>query len=160
MSRTTVKKEPANFPEYAVRRETICGYFHPPLPRSTFHDLVNQGKITPFKHLRGFYKLNDSLRRLGLKEVAELPKEAPTRSTEDIIRFAFSVIDPEVFTDPSWLLDEEMIDERDADHAMHIIEKHRAEVEQIADYQLKLAYLQGVLDAAHMQNKDLRGELD
>ena len=53
----------------------------------------------------------------------------------------------------------EVIDERDADHAIHIIEKHRVEVEQIADFQLKHAYLQGVLDAAHMQNQDLHGEL-
>jgi hypothetical protein len=150
----------ANFPEYGVRREIICGYFHPPMPRSTFHDLVNQGKITPFKYRRGFYKLNDSLRRLGLKEVAELPKETPTRSTEGLIRFAFSVIDPEVFPDPSWLLDVEVIDERDADHAIHIIEKHRVDVEQIADFQLKHAYFKGVLDAAYMQNQDLQGELD
>ena len=40
------------------------------LPTSTFHDLVNKGKITPFKHIRGMYYLNASLRRLGLKEVA------------------------------------------------------------------------------------------
>ena len=149
MSRTISKNTPSDFPEYAVRRETISQYFSPPLPRSTFHDLVNKGKILPFKYLKGFYQLNGSLRRLGLREVAQLPKEPGFQSTKEIIRLAFSVMDPEVFPAPSWLLNAEAIDSRDADHAILLIDKHRAALAALENDRLKHAYLQGILDAHH-----------
>ena len=38
------------------------------MARSTFHDFVNKGKIIPMKGIRGFYLLNASLSRLGLRE--------------------------------------------------------------------------------------------
>jgi hypothetical protein len=55
MSPSQPKTPPPSYPEYAVRRETISRYFHPPLPRSTFHDFVSKGKILPVKgiHDRG-----------------------------------------------------------------------------------------------------------
>ena len=59
------------------------------MPRSTFHKRVEEGKIIPMKGMRGFYLLNESLRRLGLREVRELPKGGSTRSLEDIVRLAF-----------------------------------------------------------------------
>jgi len=82
MSRLPTRPQ-SDCPEFAVRYETISRYFDPPLARSTFHDLVNKGKILPMKHLHGFYLLNASLRRLGLREVASLPKDVPKRSTEE-----------------------------------------------------------------------------
>ena len=69
MSKASSKNEPSGYPEYAVRAEMIGSYFSPPLASSTFHDFVNKGKIVPMKGVRGFYLLNDSLRRLGLREV-------------------------------------------------------------------------------------------
>ena len=68
------------------------------------------------KGVRGVYKLNDSLRRLGLREVSELPQEIQLRTTEEITCLAFHIIDPSVFPSPSWLIDGEGIDWRDADH--------------------------------------------
>ena len=74
MSSSSRKGESTGYPEYAVRAEVIRRFFSPPLASSTFHDLVNKGMITPMKGIRGFYLLNDSLRRLGLREVPKLPE--------------------------------------------------------------------------------------
>jgi hypothetical protein len=63
----------------------ISRYFHPPPPRSTFHDFVNHGKILPIKGIRGFYRPSESLKRFGLREVPFLPFEAPKRSRENIL---------------------------------------------------------------------------
>lgn len=103
-----------------MRAETFNRYFDKPIPRSTFHDLVKKGKIVPLKGIRGFYKLNDSLRRLGLRDVAKLPAETPARTPEEIIHPAFLTIDPEVlevFEAPSWLLNVEAIDQVDLHNA-------------------------------------------
>lgn len=62
------KTPPTGYPEFGVRWETIGSFFSPPLASSTFYDLVNKGKIVPMKGLRGFYCLNDSLRRLRLPQ--------------------------------------------------------------------------------------------
>jgi hypothetical protein len=80
MAKTSSKAPPAGFPEFAVRREAISRFSDPPMPRSTFHDFVNKGRIVPLKDIRGFYLLNKSLSRLGLREVARLPEDAPARS--------------------------------------------------------------------------------
>jgi len=136
----------SNHPEFAVRREMISSFFSPPLPKSTFYDLVNKGKIIPMKALTGFYLLNDSLRRLGLREVAELPNAPASRSPEDITRMAFHAIDPELFPAPSWLLTVDSIDSVDVRHAELVFTGHVDQVEALANDRLKIAYLQGVLD--------------
>ena len=69
MSQSSSKSQPTGYPEFGVRRATISSFFSPQLASSTFHDLVKKGRIVPIKGLRGFYRLNDSLRRLGLREV-------------------------------------------------------------------------------------------
>ena len=115
---------------------------------STFYDLVSKGKITPFKHIRGMYYLNASLRRLGLKEVAELPKAPPQPSLENITRFAFTMIDRDLFPEPSWLLFTEVIEERVADHALLLADKHRDNVEALDDVRVKMSYFQATLDVA------------
>ena len=141
------KSPPTGYPEFAVRRETISRYFEPPLPRSTFHDFVSKGVIIPMKGVRGFYLLNASLRRLGLREVPNLPIDAPTRSIEDIIRLAFSLIDPDLFPSPSWMLTIEELELRDIEHARLVASVHAEEVNALTSTELKLAYLAGVLDA-------------
>ena len=83
---------------------------HKSLPRSTFHDLDNKGRIVPIKELRGYYLLNPSLRKLGLPQVSELPNAPESRSMEDIIRLAFTLIDPSLFPEPACLLQAEIID--------------------------------------------------
>ena len=154
------KGKATHCPEFVVRRETISGYFHPPLASSTFYDLVNDGKIVPLKALKGFYKLNDSLRRLGLREVVELPVEAPSRTSEEMIRLAFHAIDPDVFQPPSWLLDAESIPDNDADHATLLFEKHAESVMALGSDWEKHSYLQGVLDAYYLRVADNAGSED
>lgn len=153
-SKTAAKAAPPEYPEFAVRRDGFNRYFDKPLPTSTFHDKVNEGIIVPLKGLKGFYKLNDSLARLGLRPVMKLPDPLPTRTTDDIIRLAFHAIDPEVFPAPSWLLDAEVIDGADANHAELLVAKHTADVAKLGSDREKHAYLQGALDAAFMRAAD------
>jgi hypothetical protein len=150
------KVPPTGYPEFAVRRETISRFFDPPLPRSTFHDFVNKGKIVPLKGIRGFYLLNDSLRRLGLREVPSLPQDPAKRSTEDILRLAFTLIDPLIFPAPSWMREVEEVDVRDTDHARLLATLHQESVEALASDAEKLAYFSGVLDAQMMMEADLK----
>jgi hypothetical protein len=148
MNKPPGKSEPTGYPEFAVRAQTIGRYFSPPLATSTFHDFVKKGKIVPLKGIRGFYKLNESLRLLGLREVSELPMEVPSRTAEEIIRLAFNAIDPDVFTAPTWLLVAEVIDGADTYHAELVFALHSDHFAQMRDDREKQAYLQGVLDAA------------
>ncbi|RYZ86827.1 MAG: hypothetical protein EOP06_13780 [Proteobacteria bacterium] len=157
MSQRPPKSDTAN-PEYAVRRETISGFFSPPLPSSTFHDLVNKGKIVPVKGLRGFYRLNDSLKRLGLREVPEPPTRCSSRSLEDITRLGFALIDAEVFPAPTWMLDSDDLDLRDLDHGRMIADLHREWIEALPTLQEKLAYVAGVLDAQRVVESEMRGD--
>jgi hypothetical protein len=154
------KNEPTDCPEFAVRRETISRFFSPPLPRSTFHDFVSKGKIIPLKGIRGFYKLNDSLRRLGLREVAKLPEDPPSRTTEDIIRLAFHSIDPEVFPSPSWLMEEAAIDGKDAELAELVFARHAEEVTALGSDRERHHYLQGVLDGHWIKEAEAKADGD
>ncbi|MFT5106659.1 MAG: hypothetical protein ACI9UA_002283 [Pseudoalteromonas tetraodonis] len=149
MTKSTAKPR-SDYPDFGVRYETISGYFEPPLARSTFHDKVQDGTIVPMKGMRGFYLLNESLRRLGLREVRELPTEPESRSLEDIVRLAFTLIDHEIFPDPSWLLHVEEIDLNDADHARKLADQYREKVASLDSIPLKLSYFQGVLDWVSM----------
>ena len=81
MSKPSSKSEPTDCPDFGVRRETISRFFSPPMPCSTFHDYVNKGKIIPLKSIPGFYKLNESMRRMGLREVRKLPEDPPSKTT-------------------------------------------------------------------------------
>ena len=151
MSRSTTPASPASdCPEYVVARESFDRYFDKPMPTSTFHDLVQKGKIIPFKHMRGRFLLNASLRRLGLREVSELPQPSSELSLEEIVRLAFSLIDPLLFPEPSWMLHREAISAKDAEHAIQIYDRHRDYIEDLDDPHAKIAYLHGVLDWASM----------
>lgn len=153
MSKSSARNEPTGYPEFGVRKEVICNFFTPPMPSSTFHDRVNEGIIVPIKGMRGFYKLNDSLRRLGLREVPELPQKIARRTTEEIIRLAFHTIDPEVFPPPPWVA-EEAVDGRDADHATQLIERHSDAVAALGTHGEKHAFMQGLLDIDYLAQRD------
>jgi hypothetical protein len=155
MKKSSQRNEPTCYPEYGVRKEVICGFFSPPMPSSTFHDRVNEGIIVPIKSMRGFYKLNDSLRRLGLREVPEVPQKVATITTEDIIRLAFHAIEPALFPPPGWLLDVEVIDGRDADHACVLMERYADAVAALGTAGEKHSFMQGVLDTNYMMMKNL-----
>jgi len=153
MSRKSKTETESN--EIVVRREGFDGFFNPPLATSSFHDLVNKGKIIPMKEMRGFYLLNESLRRMGLTEVSKLPSTTRSRSLEDIARLAFTLIDPRLFPAPSWLLADEGISLVDAEHARRLASEYRERVEAQNHVELKLAYFQGVLDAQAMVEADI-----
>lgn len=155
MSKSPPKNQSTGYPEFGVRKEVICNFFNPPMPPSTFHDRVNEGIIVPIKGMRGFYKLNDSLRRLGLREVSDVPQKVSSRTTEDIIRLAFNAIDPVLFPPPSWLMDVEVIDGRDADHACVLMERYSDAVAALTTAGEKHSFMQGVLDTDYMMRKNL-----
>lgn len=150
MSKSSARSDPTGYPEYGVRKEVICGFFTPPMPSSTFHDRVNEGIIVPIKGMRGFYKLNDSLRRLGLREVPEVPQKVATITTEDIVRLAFHAIEPDLFPAPVWLLDVEAIDGRDVDHATLLMGRYAEAVGALATAGEKHSFMQGVLDVDYI----------
>jgi hypothetical protein len=53
------------------RKEDILEYFHPSPGRSTFYDWKDRGLVVPAslsKELKGYYKLNATLKRLGLPQ--------------------------------------------------------------------------------------------
>ncbi len=150
------KAPPTGYPEFGVRWETIGSYFKPPLASSTFYDLVNKGKIVPMKGLRGYYCLNDSLRRLGLREVPSLP-DVSRHSSVDLVRLAFTLIDPDIFPAPSWLGSDDPLDAQDVDIALRIAEKHRDNVVALPTVQEKHAFLAGTLDCEEMIAKGLPG---
>jgi hypothetical protein len=158
MSKASAKNETSGYPEYGVNSEIIRGFFDPPMASSTFYDLVNKGKITPLPGIRGFYKLNDSLRRLGLREVQKPPKDVPKRSTQDIIRLAFHLIDPGLFTAPIWFGKTEMIEIADFHHAELIVAQHSANLAGLEGEgdRSKVHYLQGVLDISEIMEMDLQ----
>jgi hypothetical protein len=91
---------PDGYPKFAVSRDTIRNFFHPEISTSTFHDLVKNRVILPFDGLRGFYKLKESLLRLGLRPVSALPTKK-CRSGADMLRWAFSMIEPRLFPVPA-----------------------------------------------------------
>ncbi|MCU0781120.1 MAG: hypothetical protein MUF04_08480 [Akkermansiaceae bacterium] len=146
-------------PDFAVRRNYFDRFFEKPLSSSTFHDLVNKGLIVRMKALKGFYLLNASLRRLGLPPVGKIDAPDRQRSMEDIVRLAFTLIDPVLFPAPAWMLFVETVDVRDLDHARLIAGQHRENVMANEDVVLKINYFAGVLDALAMQEADARGEL-
>jgi len=148
------KAPPTGFPEFAVRREGFDRYFKKPMPKSTFHDLVNKGQIVPMKGLRGFYRLNDSLRRMGLREVPSLPEPLPKRSAEDIARLALTMIDPVAFPSPSWMLNVEALDPLDVDHALLIADQNSEYISGLGTIEEKIAAGAGVIDG-HVLNEAL-----
>ncbi|MEI7911029.1 MAG: hypothetical protein WCK77_15445 [Verrucomicrobiota bacterium] len=154
MSKPSSKAPPTGYPEFAVRRECFDRYFDKPMPSSTFHDMVGKGVIVPLKGLKGFYKLNDSLRRMGLREVPSLPNPLPKRCAEDIARLALTMIDPAAFPAPSWMLCVEALDVLDADHALLIADRHTEPINGLATLDEKVAYGAGVVDGMVLNEAD------
>ena len=99
------------------------------------------------KGIRGFCRLNESLKRLGLREVPCLPVEVSKRSMEDNLRLALTMVDPEFFPVPSWAVVQKDLDLRELDHAKHLAEMHREAIESLDSFQEKVAYGAGALDA-------------
>jgi len=136
-------------PEFIVTRELFNRYFEKPLPPATFYDKVDEGIILPWSGIKGRYFLNASLRRMGLPPERALPV-VKIRNREDLVRLAFSGIDPLLFPPPSWLLDVDVINISDVAKAHLLEDRYRDRVRGYHDHRLQLAYFQGALDAAHL----------
>lgn len=111
------------------------------------------------KGLRGFYRLNESLKRLGLREVPKPPSDKLSRSMEDILRLAFTMIDADIFPPASWMLAESELESRDAEHARLVADIHRDAIHALPSFQEKAAYAAGVLDAQFMMDVEVQGEI-
>ena len=140
--------------EFVVTREFFDQFFEKPMPTSSFHDLVQKGRILPWNGMRGRYLLNGSLKRLGLPALTELPSELPKRSLEDITRFGFTLIDHNLFPPPPWVLTRDIMDIGEADLSRRLSDQYRDRVEAFDSNELKLAYFGGVLDAAFKDEED------
>ena len=158
MKKRNTREPSHSYPEYAVRPEVISRYFSPPLASSTFYDFVNKGKIVPMKGIRGYYKLNDSLVRLGLRPVPELPDLAK-RTDEDITRLAFHMMDEDTFPPPPWFGDDEMsLADVDVHRLKLGMALHASALADIKDVILKHSYLDGALCAGYLAKKHPRDE--
>jgi hypothetical protein len=135
--------------EFAVRREVLERFFDPPIGRSTFFDLVERGKIAKVKGLRGYYRLNESLRRLGMPEVEKLPGNGGSNeplSARILVDLALSLCIPDL-PEPSELLTHALSGEE----VLKVLRLQRAYdfallgIESLPE---RLAFAQGVRDAA------------
>lgn len=135
---------PEGVEEFAVRREVLADYFEPPIGRSTFYDLVNRGRIIPLKGLQGYYCLNESLVRMGMKPVRNPKKDAVT--VEDLVRVALNMMEPDLFLLPGRFAQElPSISMSEGRHVLMLIERHRPELEALEHDRLKVAYGDGLL---------------
>ena len=141
--------DPSRHPEFAVNRETISSFFNPPLAKSTFYDMVSSGKVVAMKGIKGMYLLNQSLKRLGLREVSALPEKKSSRSMKEIIRLAFSLLDPAIFPTPSWVIFSEETPFRDQQQAEELAELFREDLESLKSPAERVQFLAGVLDGYH-----------
>jgi hypothetical protein len=82
------------------------------------------------------------------------------RSTEDIVRLALTTIDPVAFPAPAWMLRNEELDVRDAEHARLLADLHRESIIGMATIEEKIAYAGGVLDAQFMMDEERRSGID
>ena len=136
--------------EFAVRREVLERLFDPPIGRSTFFDLVDRGKIAKIRGLRGYYRLNESLRRLGMPEVEKLPgnggDDGPLNDRV-LADFALSLCIPEL-PEPSELLAHALSGEE----VLKILRLQRTysfALKKIKALPERLAFAQGARDAAY-----------
>jgi hypothetical protein len=73
---------------------------------------------------------------------------------DDIVCLAFTMLDPEVFPPPAWMLFEDELHPRDKDHARFIADLHRNAFQALPTFQEKVAYAAGVLDAQALMDAE------
>lgn len=108
--------------------------------------MVARGLIRPLKGIRGYYLLNDSLMRLGLRPVTELPARR-SRSRGDMLRWAFWMVDPLHFPCPRWVMEAH----RDPDHEWIVAllaQIHGPHLTALVGAEEKLAYAEDALRVA------------
>lgn len=141
--------------EFAVRREVLERLFDPPIGRSTFFDLVERGKIAKVKGLRGYYRLNESLRRLGMPEVEKIPGNAgggEPMSGRVLADLALSLCIPELPL-PSELLTH-ALSGHEVLKVMRLQRSYDFALRQTESTAEQLAFAQGARDAAYLLERE------
>jgi len=136
--------------EFAVRREVLDRLFDPPIGKSTFFDLVERGKIAKVRGLRGYYRLNESLRRLGMPEVEKLPGNGGDDSALNervLADFALSLCIPEL-PEPSELLTHALTG-AEVLTVLRLQRSYSFALKGIKALPDRLAFAQGARDAAY-----------
>lgn len=125
-------------------------FFAPPISDTKFYELVNSGKVVQIKGVKKYYALNESLKRLGLREVERPLIFESKRPLEEIARLAFWIIDPDHFLEPSWASEEHELNENETRIAAEIIETHESNLLSFENPALRIQYAQGVIDASRL----------
>ena len=95
---------PGDFPEFLVSRAVLMRFFDPPVGDTKFTQLVNEGRILRSAHLSDRYQLNESLLRLGLRPLRELPpKTGSGCSLLEVTLLALYMAAPDIVLRPNWL---------------------------------------------------------
>ena len=135
-----------------VNGMTIRSLHVPPIGKTKFHELVHEGKVVRAPTGKGRYLLYATCRNLGLEVPAELGLEVPAeldaavgRPRQDVMRWAFSMIDPKIFPTPGWAIGGESFPEysRAKLYAQYL----EPTVMKLGPAPKKLAFLAGLIDA-------------
>jgi hypothetical protein len=149
-------KLPPGIPDRAVDQETLLRFFGPPIGKSTFYNLVRRGVIVKIKEVQGYYLLNESLVRLGLPHVSELPATPDAAQRErQLLEFAMSLAAPDVVAQPSWMLGDDRLTDHEKSHVALLALHHQREMADLTLQPVRLAYVRGVFDAFEMLNNPL-----
>jgi hypothetical protein len=145
---------PEDMPEYAVDKDTLMQFFRPPIGKSKFYELQQDGFIVPVEGVKGRYRLNLSLARLGLVPVKKLPSGPDERQEEErMVRLALWLAAPDAIESPAWLLDEDPPSEMQGSAAMRAAWYYR-DLEKMGRAEERRSYVEGVLDALHMRTRE------
>lgn len=147
----TTAKLPPGIPDLAVDQETLMRFFGPPIGKSTFYNLVRRGVIVKMQEVQGYYLLNESLVRLGLPHVSGLPVTPDAaRRERQLVELALSLAAPDVVPVPSWMLTDARLTAHEKSHVALLSMHHHRKMQDITLQPDRVAYLQGVLDAAEV----------
>lgn len=144
------KKMTSNLPpgirDFAVDQDTLMRFFGPPIGKSTFYNLVRRGVIVKLKEVQGYYLLNESLVRLGLPHVSELPATPDAAQRErELLEFAMRMAAPDVVDTPRWILRKgEKLTAHEKSHMVLLAMHHGRKMETITSPHERLAYVRGV----------------
>lgn len=121
-------------------------FFAPPIGKSTFYNLVRRGVIVKVEEVQGYYLLNESLARLGLPPVNEVPAPPDAAQRErELLEFAMRMAAPDVVDTPRWIRRKgEDLTAHEKSHMVLLAMYHRKKMETITSPQERLAYVRGV----------------
>jgi len=140
--------------DFAVTRDVIMKFFSPPIGTTTFYDLVKRSKIAPVPGLRGYYRLNESLKRLKLPPVTKRPySEKEKDSIMVLSQLALNLLMPGKILTPPQLLDR-WLTVTETEKLKEMVKQFRAALDKFETDEDRMDFAQGVMDGAYMSMKD------